>query len=139
MGPQDQLQSLAALKARMLGQLQAAEQRIRAAGGPSAPGAAPGEGLNATNLISLLKDSVRVVLLSLALAFDASAQRKSSGLSLRVARWRQEAKQLRKKWLRRLRRKTRRQERHPDQGQSQTRLRSCWPMPTERGARSLQL
>ena len=87
LGPEDQRQSLAALKASMLSQLQAAEQQARRA---SAGAAATNQGLNGISRSALVKDILRGVLLSLglALAFAAAAQRKGSELSLR-AEWRQ--------------------------------------------------
>jgi hypothetical protein len=86
LGPADQSQGLALLKANLLGQLQAAEQRARAASTPSTSGTAPGQRLAPEKLIALLKDSLRVVLLSLGLAlgFAAAAQRRGSELSLRM-------------------------------------------------------
>ncbi len=89
LGPQDQRQELAAIKADLLAQLQVAEQQARPAAAKA--GAAAGlSGPGGNRLLPLLKDTLRVVLLSLGLAFAfaAAAQRKGSALSLR-AEWRQ--------------------------------------------------
>jgi hypothetical protein len=92
LGPEDQRQGLAALKASLLGQLQTAEQRARASSGgqaAAASGSVSAKALDPAQLLALGKDSLRVVLLSLglALAFAAAAQRRGSELSLR-AEWR---------------------------------------------------
>ena len=60
----------------MLGQLQVAEPRARAAGGASRPGAGPTKSPRFTALIGLLKDSVRVVVLSLALTASGERRRR---------------------------------------------------------------
>ena len=79
LGPRDQSQGLAVIKADLLGQLRVAEQQARA-----------GKARDPARLIALGKDSLKAVLLSLGLAlgFAAAAQRKGSELSLR-AEWRQ--------------------------------------------------
>ena len=79
LGEQDQRQSLAVIKADLLGQLRVAEQQARA-----------GRARDPARLIALGKDSLKAVLLSLGLAlgFAAAAQRRGSELSLR-AEWRQ--------------------------------------------------
>ena len=71
---------LAVLKANLLAQLEAAAGRARAASAPATSGTAPGQRLNSGKLILLLKDSLRVVLLSLGLdlSFAAAAQRKAA-------------------------------------------------------------
>jgi hypothetical protein len=88
LGPEDQRQSLAVLQKSMLSQLRVAEQRARSAATQTRAGAGLGQG--GPSRIALLKETLRVVLLSLglALAFGAAAQRKGSALSLR-AEWRQ--------------------------------------------------
>ena len=82
LGPEDQREGLAAIKADLLAQLQAAEQRARASG--VGAGSVSAKALDPAKLVALGKDSLRVVLLSLgyALAFAAAAQRKGSELSL---------------------------------------------------------
>jgi hypothetical protein len=84
LGPRDQSQGLAVIKAGLLGQLQVVEQQ-----------ALPGKSLDPARLIALGKDTLKAVLLSLGLAlgFAAAAQRKGSELSLR-AEWRQAAEGL---------------------------------------------
>lgn len=86
LGPEDQRQNLAALKANLLSQLQAAERRSRDAASSGAPGTALVRRLEPGRLMVLLKDSLRVLLLSLGLClgFAAAAQRKGSELSLRM-------------------------------------------------------
>ncbi len=89
LGPQDQRQELAAIKAGLLAQLQVAEQQARTAAAKAGV-AASLNGPGSNRLLPLLRDTLRVVLLSLGLAFAfaAAAQRKGSALSLR-AEWRQ--------------------------------------------------
>ena len=82
LGPEDQREGLAAIKADLLAQLQAAEQQATSNG--VGAGSVSAKALDPAKLVALGKDSLRVVLLSLgfALAFAAAAQRKGSELSL---------------------------------------------------------
>ena len=89
LGREDQVQSLPTLKASLLSQLDAAEQRAKARQAPASAAMPTEQASSAGRLTALLKDSLRTLLLSLGLAlgFAAAAQRKGSGLSL-LDEWR---------------------------------------------------
>jgi hypothetical protein len=80
---------LPTLKASLLSQLDAAEQRAKARQAPASAAMPTEQASSAGRLTALLKDSLRTSLLSLGLAlgFAAAAQRKGSGLSL-LDEWR---------------------------------------------------
>ena len=77
------------LKASLLSQLDASEQRAKARQAPASAAIPTEQASSAGRLTALLKDSLRTSLLSLGLAlgFAAAAQRKGSGLSL-LDEWR---------------------------------------------------